>query len=609
MTTTSTSSTTEPLLDLQRLVAGILWRRRIWVSVGLLGLLAGTLLAVLVPPPPTAVTRLLIIHESDQESVSGSLMETDVALLETTQIAAAALERINAAERPEDFLESYAGEGLTGNVLELTVHGSSDGDAVVRAQALAEAFIANHVQRTEAVADAEAQALIDRRTRFEEELAEVDGSIAATAARVAGGTAVELDALYTRRAELTAQIQELGQRAQEAGTGAPRVAAGTQVVDGPRAVTDSILVTGVTYAAIGLVLGLGTGLALAAVASVVQDRPVLRRDISAHLGASVIAQLPAPRRGTAKLWRRSRGVAERERVAATLVRAVRDDPGAVSLLELGCPRTAAALTLDIAEELAVDHPVVVVDGLPGRHLSKLTRKAESRIRILDAAECPAGQLSSAPGRERHLGVGSVGPATAWTDLGQLGSEALLVVRAGHASTLWLHTVARQLADAQIPVIGVVLVHPDPRDRSDGTLWDNLHTALRGRGALPRGSTPEVVMPSAEERQASGNAPVSNGTAVSGETSRTDELLTGELPTDKLPAVGSHPLDVDETLRLQARTPNDTSAPMAGTTPPDRPLGLLVLNRLGRGSSLGLPPTAPGENREGVVDGNTPLSRN
>jgi hypothetical protein len=29
---------------------------------------------------------------------------------------------------------------------------------------------------------------------------------------------------------------------------------------------------------------------------------------------------------------------------------------------------------------------------------------------------------------------------------------------------------------------VVLVHPDPRDRTDGTLWDGLHTALRGRAA-------------------------------------------------------------------------------------------------------------------------------
>ena len=599
MTTTSTSSTPAPLLDLHQLVAGIRWRRRTWVSVGLLGLLAGALLAVLVPPPPTAVARLLIVHENDQESVSESLMETDLAVLETTQIAAAALERINADERPEDFLESYAGEGLTGNILELTVSGSSDRDAVLRAQALAEAFIADHIQRTEAVANAEAQALIDRRAQAEDELAKVDDSIAAT---TAGGSAADLDALYARRAELTAQIGELGQRAQEAGTGAPRVAAGTQIVDPPRAITDSLLVTGAMDAAVGLVLGLGAGLALAAVASVVQDRPVLRRDIAAHLGASVIAQLPAPRRGPARLWRHSPGVAERKRAAATLARAVRDASGAVSLLELGCPRTVAALALEIAEELAADHPVVVLDDLPGRHIHKLTRKTDSSIRILDGVERPVDQPSPDP-RERHIGVGSVAPGATWTDLGQLGSETLLVVRAGHASALWLHTVARQLADAQIPVIGVVLVHPDPRDRSDGTLWDGLHTALRGRGARPAVSTPEVVMPSRKERQAPGNAAVANGVAVAGGASHTDEFLT-----DSLPAVGSDPLGVDETVRLPARTPNGAPTTRAGSIPRDRLFGLAVLNRLGRGSSQNLPATGPGEDRERAVDPQGPADQ-
>ncbi|MDG4865009.1 polysaccharide biosynthesis protein, partial [Streptomyces sp. T-3] len=81
---------------------------------------------------------------------------------------------------------------------------------------------------------------------------------------------------------------------------------------------------------------------------------------------------------------------------------------------------------------------------------------------------------------RRLGVGSVAPGTAWTDLHYLGTQTVLVVRAGHGSAAWLHTVARQLADLCIPVIGVVLIDPDPRDRTDGTLWDGLHTALRGR---------------------------------------------------------------------------------------------------------------------------------
>ena len=96
------------------------------------------------------------------------------------------------------------------------------------------------------------------------------------------------------------------------------------------------------------------------------------------------------------------------------------------------------------------------------------------------------RAAAVPPQERRLGVGSVAPGTAWTDLRYLGTQTVLVVRAGHGSAAWLHTVARQLADQRIPVIGVVLIDPDPRDRTDGTLWDGLHTALRGRAErLPR----------------------------------------------------------------------------------------------------------------------------
>lgn len=76
------------------------------------------------------------------------------------------------------------------------------------------------------------------------------------------------------------------------------------------------------------------------------------------------------------------------------------------------------------------------------------------------------------------------PGTAWTDLQYLGTRTVLVVRAGHGSTAWLHTVARQLADQRIAVIGAVLIDPDPRDRTDGTLWDGPSTALRGRSGPP-----------------------------------------------------------------------------------------------------------------------------
>jgi len=411
----------QPLVDLHPLLVGIRRRRRFWLSLGLLGMLAGAALAVLVPTPPTASTRLLVIHEDDQPSDSGTLIKTDIALLETTRVAGAALRTLGSPERPEDFLRDYTAVAVSNNVLDLTVKGTSDADAVARAKALADAFIADYVQRIQAGAGAEEQALLKQRDQAQAELTQVDAQISQVTGQNTAASATQLESLYAQRADLASRISDLTGQAETAGIGAPKVTAGTQVMDAARPVPPAVLRTAATNAGMGLALGLAAGIALAAVAGVVRDRPVLRRDISAHLGASVIAQL------------RSRAAADRGRVAGTLARLMRG--GSVSLLELGCAQVAERLAAEIARR----------------------RGGETPVR-----------------------TGSLAPGTAWTDLAQLGSETVLIVRAGHGETRWLHTVARQLADCRIAILGVVLVDPDPKDRTDGTLWDGLHTALRGR---------------------------------------------------------------------------------------------------------------------------------
>ncbi len=471
----------QPLLDLERLIAGIRWRRRTWLSLALLGFFAGVLLTILSPPPPTAVTRLLVVQADDSVSAQSSLMATDVVLCQTSQIAAAALKQINVTGSPGAFLGGYSCEAVTSNILQITASGSSGTDAVLRAQALADAFIADHLRRTQDAVDAQVKPLLDRRARLESTLAVVNKTISSTT------IPAQLDALNEVRSGLSAQVLDLEKRAEDARIGAPGVIAGTRLVDPPRVVALGGLKSVVTKAVVGLVLGLGVGLALAAVLCVTGDRPVLRRDIAAELGVSVIAQLPRPPRGPRRLWRRSRPVRERQRVAATLAHVVRSADTSISLLEIGCPATAGPLALDIAEQVAAERPVVVVADLRRGGLREAGQEPGRTARIVDVTDLPADQPSPGQQPELYLGVGSVGPGTSWVDLERLGTEALLVVKAGYATTLALHTIARQLAHSEISPIGAVLVHPDPKDRSDGTLWDGLHAVLRGRHAEVGGS--------------------------------------------------------------------------------------------------------------------------
>ncbi|KUN88786.1 Wzz/FepE/Etk N-terminal domain-containing protein [Streptomyces griseoruber] len=473
--TTAESSTAAPLLDLQALVAAVRRRRRLWCSLALLGLLVGAAVAFLLPQPPTAVTKVLVAHEEDQPNDPGTLIRTDVALLQTTRIADKALKSLKSQERAEDFMQDYSGIGLTNNVLQITVTGDSDAEAVARAKALADAFVADHVKRIQETADAEAKALIDQRDQLKDQLAQVNKAIGDGTQTNGPESSADLESLYARRAELTSQITDFGQRAAEASIGTPRLVAGTQIVDAPYAVRRSLPRAAATDAGIGLFLGLFLGLAMAAVGAVVADRPVLRREIAANLGASVIAELP---HRSGRLWQRRWIRATRERLTASLARTVRGSAEPVSLLELGCARSTSVIALALAGELAADGPVVVVDGLPGRQL------AGRRPKPGDPTVVSGGSAAARSSQELRIGVGSVAPGTAWTDLQYLGTQTVLVVRAGHGSAAWLHTVARQLADQRIAVIGVVLIDPDPRDRTDGTLWDGLHTALRGQHERP-----------------------------------------------------------------------------------------------------------------------------
>ncbi|MEU8514696.1 Wzz/FepE/Etk N-terminal domain-containing protein [Kitasatospora sp. NPDC048722] len=476
--TTPEPSAPAPLLDLQSLVVAVRRRRRLWCVMALLGLLAGAALAVLRPPAPSATVTVLVAHQADQPNDPGTLIRTDAALLQTTGIAGKALRALGSSEKPEDFMRDYTGTGLTNNLLRIDVTGRSDAEAVARAQALADAFVADHVRRIQEAADAEAKALLDQRDRLREELAQVNKAIGDVAQQNDPKTAANRESLDASRAELTSRITDFGQRAAEAGVGTPRLVAGTQIVDAPRAVRQSLPKTAATDAGIGLVLGLVLGLAVAAVGAVVADRPVLRREIAENLGASVIAELRGVPRRSVGRWQRRRTRAARTRLTATLVRSVRGSADAVSLLELGCARTTSVIALDLAGELAAEGPVVVVDGLPGPQLAKRrARPGEPTVVVGERA-------GAVPADERRLGVGSVAPGTAWTDLRCLGTRTVLVVRAGHGSAAWLHTVARQLADQGIPVIGVVLIDPDPRDRTDGTLWDGPHAAPRGRPSRP-----------------------------------------------------------------------------------------------------------------------------
>src|SRR5262245_31933922 len=85
------------LLDFARLWVAIRRGRRLWLAFAMLGFIAGGALTVVMPPQPTAVVRILVVHEEDGPADGGNLIRTDVALMTTTRVASAALEKLKLA--------------------------------------------------------------------------------------------------------------------------------------------------------------------------------------------------------------------------------------------------------------------------------------------------------------------------------------------------------------------------------------------------------------------------------------------------------------------------------------------------------------------------------
>lgn len=123
-------------------------------------------------------------------------------------------------------MRDYRGTGLTNNLLQIEVTGKTDAEAVARAKALAEAFVADHAKRIQAIANANAKGLLDQRDRMQVELADVNKAIGGRSPDTDPKDAANLESLFARRAELTSQISDFGQRAEEARVGAPQLVAG-----------------------------------------------------------------------------------------------------------------------------------------------------------------------------------------------------------------------------------------------------------------------------------------------------------------------------------------------------------------------------------------------
>ena len=128
-----------PLLTTWHFLLGALRRGwRTWVSLALAGGLAALALLVVRPPGGVATATILLVHPTAGDT---SAMATDVSLLETRAVATKVIAELGLGLSPDAFLSTVSAEPVTSQILEVSVKGPTDADALKRADALVAGFL------------------------------------------------------------------------------------------------------------------------------------------------------------------------------------------------------------------------------------------------------------------------------------------------------------------------------------------------------------------------------------------------------------------------------------------------------------------------------------
>lgn len=188
-------------------------RRRLLGATALAGVLSALALSAAFPPHYTATTLLLLQHPAQGDTAKA--METDAQLLETKTVAQATIDRTHLRLSPRQLVADSKVTVLTSDLLKLTVTGSSGAQAVERAGALAETFLAFRRDEYERQSRVEVDALRVRAAEVSTQLTKMTDAINTFASRPdasSGSGLRDYGDLLSQKATLSGQLDLLQQR-------------------------------------------------------------------------------------------------------------------------------------------------------------------------------------------------------------------------------------------------------------------------------------------------------------------------------------------------------------------------------------------------------------
>ena len=490
-----------------------------WCTTAVVGFVCGIGVAVAAPPAYQASTSVLLTHNSSDNAVDA--MQTDLALADSHSVAERTIQKLGLKENVDSFVAAEAVTPITDRVLNLTVSATSPHQAVVRVSALAAEFLQFRAQQLQNQQQLVLAGLDQQISQARENLSSISAQISQVSAQPA--SAAQRATLSRLNSQHTDAVNALNTLEQTTDANRSDVEAnilteikGSQVLDPAASVHHSALKFALIYAAVGLVVGLGLGMAIVVIRALVSDRLRRRDDIADALGGTVhlsVGRIHAPR------WhlQRPKLKAARNRDMARIVAYLRDavpesssGAAALAIVPVDNEKSVAQSLVSLAASCAQQgHQVLVADlcpGAPAAHLLGAANPGLQKVTVdgvpVDVAvgDCddvtPTGPVH--PGRMRTpeelpgealaaayhsadilLTLIALDPSLGAEHLRTWAADAVVVVTAGRSSWLRIHGVGEMIRLARVRLVSAVLVGADKTDESLGIT----QTAEHGSGAV------------------------------------------------------------------------------------------------------------------------------
>ncbi len=480
----------------------------VWLTLAVIGLVAGVGLAVKHTPAHTATTTVLLAVPAS--SSQGTVIQTDAAIAQSIPVAAAVVAQLGIQQTPASFLQTYTvATQITTTILTITAKGPSDDAAVQRAEAIATQFLAFQAKYLQAQLNQTTDSLNQQVSQAQQHLGSIEKQIGQVSAQPSSPSqAAQLSALQNQQTAAANALNSVKQNADSSQLTAQVTTAqmvhGSQVLSSATPNHRSVKKTLALYAVGGLVGGLVIGMSVVVIGAITTDRLRRRDDIAIAVGAPVKLSV-GPLRGrrwVPSLRRRSgRRNRDMDRVVAYLRDAVPAHPkGAAGFAVVAAddaPTVAqAVIKLAIANsqqrrrvvlvDLSAGAPAARRLGIAGPGIGTVSPEGVPIVVVVPDAEdvAPLGPLGNRPAGSAQmmqglaetcaqvdliLSIVTLNPAFDSDYLRTWATDAVMVVTAGQSTATRLNAAGEMVRLAGTRLASVVVLNAERSDESLGTV--------------------------------------------------------------------------------------------------------------------------------------------